>query len=440
MDPVVERIKMEVYEALSQLRNKAVKDPVLRRKLLETRNSRTPLSDFCRLSTQAGVELYEMDILSAGEDYYAAMRRSTNGGGENSPLLVGEDDYYELFLEELAVMEKNGRNLAGEELMIRGHRSRTRIVMPPIATYQSTEDGKVTEPMLSYYGARAKNKNVGIVVTEHSFIAAGGKAKARQLAISSDEDIDGLRSLVDVIHEGGALAIAQLNHAGSAAPSEVTGGKAVSASSVVLPTHPMMGDGTAPLEMDQAMIDEVVRLFAAAAVRAQAAGYDGAEIHSAHAYLLNQFYSPLTNHRTDEYGGSLEKRLRIHREVLEAVRCAVGEDFILSVRLGGCDYMDGGSTIDDSVYAAKVLEESGADMISLSGGMCRYTRAGHGEAGYFQDMSKAVRAAVSIPVLLTGGVKSLSDAEDLLANGAADLIGVGRELMKDPCWGENGYD
>ena len=97
--------------------------------------------------------------------------------------------------------------------------------------------------------------------------------------------------------------------------------------------------------------------------------------------------------------------------------------------------MDGGSTIDDSVYAAKVLEEYGADMISLSGGMCRYTRTGHDEAGYFQDMSKAVRAAVSIPVLLTGGVKTLSDAEDLLADGAADLIGVGRELMKDPCWG-----
>ena len=99
---VEERNEMEVYEALTQLRDKAVKDPALRRKLLETRHSRTPLSDFCRLSTQAGVELYEMDILSAGEDYYAAMRRSTNGGGENSPLLVGEDDYYELFLEELS--------------------------------------------------------------------------------------------------------------------------------------------------------------------------------------------------------------------------------------------------------------------------------------------------------------------------------------------------
>ena len=97
-----ERNEMEVYEALTLLRDKAAKDPALRNNLLETRNSRTPLSDFCRLSTQAGVELYEMGLLSAGEDYYAAMRRSTNGGGENSPLLVGEDDYYELFLEELS--------------------------------------------------------------------------------------------------------------------------------------------------------------------------------------------------------------------------------------------------------------------------------------------------------------------------------------------------
>ena len=95
---------MELYEALTLLRDKAVRDPVLRKSLLENQNSRTPLSDFCRLSTQAGVELYEMDLLSAGEDYYAAMRRSTNGGGENSPLLVCEDDYYELFLEELKGM------------------------------------------------------------------------------------------------------------------------------------------------------------------------------------------------------------------------------------------------------------------------------------------------------------------------------------------------
>ena len=95
---------MEVYEALTLLREKAVRDPALREMLLETRSSRTPLADFCRLSTQAGVKLYEMDLLSAGEDYYAAMRRSTNGGGENSPLLAGEDDYYELFLEELRGM------------------------------------------------------------------------------------------------------------------------------------------------------------------------------------------------------------------------------------------------------------------------------------------------------------------------------------------------
>ena len=95
---------MEVYEALTMLRDKAFRNPELRERMLDTRNSNTPLSDFCRLSTQAGIELYEMDLLSAGEDYYAAMRRSTNGGGENSPLLTGEDDYYELFMEELEGM------------------------------------------------------------------------------------------------------------------------------------------------------------------------------------------------------------------------------------------------------------------------------------------------------------------------------------------------
>lgn len=96
---------MNVYEALTLLQEKARRDPALRRDLLHTRSSRTPLADFCRLSTAAGIELYEMDLLSAGEDYYAAMRRSTNGGGENSPLLVGEDDYYELFMEELAGLD-----------------------------------------------------------------------------------------------------------------------------------------------------------------------------------------------------------------------------------------------------------------------------------------------------------------------------------------------
>lgn len=309
-----------------------------------------------------------------------------------------------------------------------------RIVMPPIATYRSTADGKVTEDLLSYYGERAKNSHIGMIITEHSYIALRGKAKEHQLSISDDRDIPGLSRLTEVIHQGGTKAVAQLNHAGSAAPSSATGGRPVSASGIVLPTVPMMGDGVVPEQLTREQIAAVAARFADAAERAKRAGYDGAEIHSAHAYLLNQFYSPLTNHRTDEYGGTLDNRLRIHREVIRAVRERVGADYPLAIRLGGCDYMEGGSTIADAVYAAKVFEQEGIDLIDVSGGMCRYTRAGHDEPGYFQDLSAAIRNAVSVPVMLTGGIRTLRQAEQLLDAGAADLIGVGRELLKNPYW------
>ena len=312
-----------------------------------------------------------------------------------------------------------------------------RIVMPPVATYRSTEDGKVTDAMLTYYGDRAQNANLGMIITEHSYITLQGKAKAKQMSISDDSDLDGLRRLTEIIHRGGTKAMAQLNHAGSAAPTAVTGRRAVSASSIILPTTPMMGDGTRPDTLAHEQIAQITEDFAKAALRAKKAGYDGVEIHSAHAYLLNQFYSPLTNHRTDDYGGSLNNRLRFHQEVIHAVRSAVGNDYPISVRLGGCDYMDGGSTIEDSVYAAAVLEKAGVNMINVTGGMCRYTRAGHTEPGYFQDISTAIRREVSIPVMLTGGVKTLEDAENLLEAGAADMIGVGRELLKNPRWPES---
>ena len=256
------------------------------------------------------------------------------------------------------------------------------------------------------------------------------------MSIEKNDDIAGLSKLVDTIHQRGVLAIAQLNHAGSAAPSGVTGRKAVSASRVILPTVPMMGDGVEPEELVEDQIADIVLKFAKAARRAREAGYDVVEIHSAHAYLLNQFFSPLTNHRNDEYGGSIDGRLKIHREVIQAVREATGEDMVVSIRLGGCDYVEGGSTISDCVYAAKVFERAGVDMIDISGGMCRYTRKGHDEPGYFQDMSLEVKKASSIPVMLTGGVKTLEDAERLLSMGVADLIGVGRELLKNPQWEE----
>ena len=321
-----------------------------------------------------------------------------------------------------------------KNITINGMELQGRVIMPPLGTYKCTEDGKVTEENLAYYAARAKNPHVSMIITEHSYISAEGQAKPRQLSVADDSDIDGLRRLTDAIHEGGAKVMCQLNHAGSAALSEVIGQQAVAPSPVVLPAIPKTGDDTPPAELTEEQIAQIVRRFSEAAVRAKTAGYDAVEIHSAHAYLLNQFYSPLTNKRTDTYGGSLDNRLRIHRDVIAAVREAVGAEYPVAIRLGGCDYMEGGSTLEDCVYAAKVFAECGADLIDLSGGMCRYTIKGYNEPGYFREMSEAVMKEVQVPVLLTGGVKTLADAGKLLAEGAADLIGVGRELFKNAEW------
>ena len=311
---------------------------------------------------------------------------------------------------------------------------RNRVVMPPIATYRSTEDGKATDELLAYYGALANNSRIGLIITEHSYVTLQGKAKARQLSIASDDDVDGLRKLTETIHSNGTKAFAQLNHAGSAAMPESSGMPAVAPSAVPLPVTPPLGRDTLPQELTVPEIRAIVLDFANAAARAKSAGYDGVEIHSAHGYLLNQFYSPLTNHRTDDYGGTLDNRLRFLLETVQTVREAVGNRYPISVRLGGCDYMHGGSTIQDSVRATVLLQDAGIDLLSVTGGMCRYTRAAHNEAGYFRDMSGEIKRNVTIPVLLTGGVKTVDEAEALLLEQAADLIGIGRAIMKNADW------
>ena len=323
-----------------------------------------------------------------------------------------------------------------KEIKIGNIKLNNRLIMPPVATYMSTDDGKVTDRLIEYYSQRARGGNIGMIITEHCYISQQGKAKAKQLSIANDEDVEGLTRLVNAIHQNGTKAMAQLNHAGATTLESLTGMRKVSASAAPLPMEGSPLNEVLPEELTPVGISKIVEDFARAAVRAKAAGYDGVEIHSAHTYLLNQFYSPLTNKREDEYGGSIENRLRFHIEVINRVREAVGTDYLISLRLGGCDYMEGGSTIQDAVNAAKILEAAGIDMIDLSGGMCSYRREGHEEPGYFKDMSIPVKAAVSIPVMLTGGITKAVEAEDLLQEETADLIGVGRELLKDPTWAD----
>ena len=310
---------------------------------------------------------------------------------------------------------------------------KNRLVMPLMATGKA-DAGYVTEELITYYRDRAQFSAPGLIILEHAFIAPAGRASAGQLSIADTKCVAGLTKLVQAIHKAGSAVFAQLNHAGSGAEPEVPC-KNLSASAVASPRKPESG---VPREMTRAEILMTEADFVRAALRAVKAGCDGVEIHSAHSYLLNQFYSPLTNQRTDEYGPqTLENRLRFHLETVEAVRKAVGPDVPIARRLGGADYLPDGSTESDAVEACRMLEAAGVDLIDLSGGMCGYVRPEHSEPGYFASMSEKVKAAVDVPVLVTGGVKTIADAEQLLAEGKADLIGVGRALYRDAHWREH---
>lgn len=312
------------------------------------------------------------------------------------------------------------------------------VVLAPMGSNKCI-DGYVTDELIEQYKRRTEGGYAGLMILEHAYVHDSGKASEGMMGISDDRYIPELKRLVDTIHESGTPVFAQINHAGSSTTEEICGGKVKGPSSVINPAaRPDIKEKAMPEEMTAEDIEMLQQAYADAALRAKEAGFDGVEIHSAHGYLLNQFFSPLTNKRTDGFGcESVEDRCRFMVEVIRKVRKAAGEEYPVSVRLGGCDYMEGGSTIDDAVRAACLIEEAGADMISLSGGMCKYILQDRNDAGYFKDMTMAVKEKISIPVMIAGGVKDITDVRKLLDEGAADLIGVGRAILADERWTEH---
>lgn len=320
-------------------------------------------------------------------------------------------------------------------ITIKNMKLKNRLVMPPMATSRAAADGTVTQQILNDYGEKSAGGCIGLIIMEHSYVSMEGKAGKGQLSIAEDKDIEGLRLLSGLLHKNGSRVMAQLSHAGGAARSSITGKPVLGACAVKMP-----GTEFAPAEMSCTDIQKVIADFTAAALRAKAAGFDGVELHSAHGYLLNQFYSPLTNRRTGCCSGeTLEGRLQLHTQIIASVRAAVGEDYTIGVRLGACDYMPGGSSIQDAVSAAVILEQAGADLLDISGGFCGYIRPGADTQGYFSEISQLIKEAVRIPVILTGGITEPDAAEWLLTHQKADLIGVGRALLKDSCWAKKAF-
>lgn len=297
-----------------------------------------------------------------------------------------------------------------EPLKIRNITLQNRIVMPPMDR-SSSRDGSVSDDLINHYRERAES--TGLIIIEHEYVSPEGRAHPKQLSMAGDEVIEGYRKLADAIHLEGSYAIAQISHAGFEAKVEN------------------------PLNVNAMTLDDIAHVresFIKAALRTEKAGFDGVEIHCAHGYLLNQFYSPYTNKRTDDYGGSLLNRSRLTNEIIRGMREALGEEYIIAVRFGAYDYLDGGSRLEDIGEAVMSFENSGVDLLDISGGLCRFKNPLSKEPGWFKELSKIARDASNCPVILTGGVKKIADAESLLEGGYADLIGIGRAMLMDAKW------
>lgn len=322
-----------------------------------------------------------------------------------------------------------------QPLEIRGKVLRNRIQFSPHAPNLPTEDGEVTTELVEYVASQAATGVGFLTISDCQIEQKSGASFLGELDIDKPSAINGLTRLAEAAHDNGALISIELSHAGAGANPAMIRQPAYSPSGVRIPA-PICA--TELKVMDRDDMDHVRQKWVECAVRCVAAGFDMVLVHMAHQNLLGQFLSPATNTRTDEYGGTLENRMRYPLEVLEAVRAAVGEDIIIEVRLSAQEEVPGGMMIDEVVEFAKKAQKY-ADIINLSRGSIFFPAAGvlHmpsylSERNLNVKFAEKVKAAVDIPVSVVGNIITMEDAERILAEGKADIIGMARSLMAEP--------
>ena len=319
-----------------------------------------------------------------------------------------------------------------EPLTIKRMTIRNRIMMMPMGTNYGESSGEMSFLHINYYEQRARG-GVGLIMVENASVdSPEGSNGTTQLRIDHDNYLPRLYKLTDSIHKNGACIGIQINHAGASASQARTGMQPVSASDV--PTKEN-GDIPRPLTVEE--IYRIVKKYGEAAKRAQAANFDCVEIHAGHSYLLSQFISPTTNHRTDEFGGCAENRVRFTKLVLEEVRKQVGPHFPIFLRISADEMIEGGNTLDDTLdYLQYIDKEVDAYDVScgLNGSLQYQIDANHFPDGWRSYMAKAVKERYNKPCVTMGNIRDPYVAEDILTRGDADLIGMGRGLIADPEW------
>jgi 2,4-dienoyl-CoA reductase-like NADH-dependent reductase (Old Yellow Enzyme family) len=293
----------------------------------------------------------------------------------------------------------------------------------------ATEDGSVTEKLTRTLVRLAKG-GMGLVVTGHAYVLKQGQAGPWKLGVHHPSMKPGLTGLTAAVHEAGGKIAAQLAHAGKLANVELSGAEALGPS-----------DGEGFRAMTGAEIDSTVEAFARAAHLCRESGFDAVQIHAAHGYLLSQFLSPYYNKRSDAHGGSLENRARFLLAVVRRVRLAVGPEYPVLCKMNSDDFLPGGFTVDEAVTVAGMLKDVGLDCLEISGGTgdsgrLMPVRPGRikspGAEGYFKEAAGRIKAAVDLPLILVGGIRSFEVARKLVADGVCDAVSLSRPLIREP--------
>jgi 2,4-dienoyl-CoA reductase-like NADH-dependent reductase (Old Yellow Enzyme family) len=325
-------------------------------------------------------------------------------------------------------------------LTIRGVTLRNRIVMSPMCQYSAVE-GMASDWHLVHLGSRAVG-GAALIFVEATAVTRDGRISPGDMGIWSDDHVEPLARIARFVQSQGAVAGIQLAHAGRKASCEQPwkGGARLKTADVggwpvIGPSAIPFNEGDpAPKPLDEAGIEAVVAAFKAAAIRALAAGFRVIEIHSAHGYLLHEFLSPLSNHRTDEYGSSLENRMRLALRVAECLRRVVPGELPLFVRISATDWADGGWDADQSVVLARRFKEIGVDLVDVSSGALVPKAVIPVAKGYQVPLARKIRHEACIMTGAVGMITEAQYANEIVTSGDADLVFIGREMLREPYW------
>ncbi len=299
----------------------------------------------------------------------------------------------------------------------------------------ASRSGECSKRLISLYRELAIGE-VGLIITGYAFVRRDGKKSPNMNGMNEDSLVNGWREATTEVHNFSSKIAMQLVHAGGAAdPKMIAPARPKAPSAIKHPQYPSI-----PQELSLNDINDIIQAFIDAARRCKSAGFDAVQLHCAHGYLLSQFLSPALNKRNDDYGGSIDNRVRIIKRIVRRMRQELGRDYPVLIKLNGCDYIDGGLDEEEAVQAAMILEAAGVDAIEVSGGMdasgdqaaSRIDVFDEEQEMYFLGHAQAIKRSVKIPVGVVGGIRSYSVAQNAIKHGLVDFVSLSRPLIREP--------